>query len=62
LTGYGVGVVIRSEYAKVKRGDHMYGMLTHEEYSIHKDDEGMTVLKNEHNLPWSLYVGVLGMP
>ncbi|KAG6846735.1 hypothetical protein H0H93_012188, partial [Arthromyces matolae] len=25
LTGYGVGVVVRSENPKVKKGDHLYG-------------------------------------
>ncbi|KAG6901822.1 hypothetical protein C0995_007529 [Termitomyces sp. Mi166 len=62
LIGYGVGVVIRSENAKVQKGDHIYGMLTHEEYSIYKDLEGLTIIMNEYNLPWSAYVGVTGMP
>ncbi|KAH0578570.1 hypothetical protein H2248_003717 [Termitomyces sp. 'cryptogamus'] len=62
LTGYGIGVVVRSDNTKVKNGDHIYGMLTHEEYSVCKDLEGLTIIKNEHSLPWSAYVGVAGMP
>ncbi|KAG6824301.1 hypothetical protein H0H92_007289 [Tricholoma furcatifolium] len=64
LVGHGVGVVVRSENSKVKKGDHVYGMLTHEEYSIHSDldSEGLIILTNTHNLPWSAYVGVAGMP
>ncbi|KAG6906596.1 hypothetical protein DXG01_012999 [Tephrocybe rancida] len=64
LTGYGVGVVVRSENVEVKKGDHVYGMLSHEEYSIHQSlkGEGLVVIFNEHNLPWSAYVGVTGMP
>ena len=27
LTSHGVGVIIRSEHAKVKAGDHVYGIL-----------------------------------
>ncbi|KAG5350160.1 hypothetical protein C0989_012455 [Termitomyces sp. Mn162] len=37
-------------------------ILAHEEYSVCKDLEGLTIIKNEHSLPWSAYVGVAGMP
>ncbi|KAG6839784.1 hypothetical protein C0991_011699 [Blastosporella zonata] len=62
LTGYGVGVVVRSDNSKTKKGDHIYGMLSHEEYSIHKGLDGLIIIENEHKLPWSAYVGVVGMP
>ncbi|KAF8881862.1 hypothetical protein BD779DRAFT_1675207 [Infundibulicybe gibba] len=37
ITSHGVGVVLRSEYAGVKAGDHVYGILPHEEYFVKKD-------------------------
>ncbi|RDB14718.1 NADP-dependent oxidoreductase RED1 [Hypsizygus marmoreus] len=61
LASHGVGVVIRSELADVKPGDHVYGVFSHEEYNVRKSSEGLKVLKNEHNLPWSVYVGAAGM-
>ncbi|KAG6816087.1 hypothetical protein H0H87_008749 [Tephrocybe sp. NHM501043] len=62
LVGYGVGVVVRSDNAKVQEGDHVYGSLTHEEYSIHKGLDELIIIPNEHKLPWSAYIGVAGMP
>lgn len=32
-----------------------------QEYAILPDAEGVRVLKNDFNLPWSAYVGVAGM-
>ncbi|KAF9464072.1 hypothetical protein BDZ94DRAFT_1257474 [Collybia nuda] len=61
-SGYGVGVVVRSEHEGVKVGDHIYGGLTHEEYSVRKGLEGLRIIKKEQNLPWSVYVGAAGMP
>ncbi|KAG5644331.1 putative secondary metabolism biosynthetic enzyme [Asterophora parasitica] len=61
LVSHGVGVVVRSENPAVKKGDHVYGFLSHEEYSIRKNLEKLEIIKNEHNLPWSVYVGVAGM-
>ncbi|KAF9464078.1 hypothetical protein BDZ94DRAFT_1191919 [Collybia nuda] len=60
--GLGVGVVVRSEHPDVKAGEHLYGGLTHEEYSIRKDLNGLRTIKKEHGLPWSVYVGAAGMP
>ncbi|KAF8881861.1 hypothetical protein BD779DRAFT_1675206 [Infundibulicybe gibba] len=62
ITSHGVGVVLRSEYAGVKAGDHVYGMFPHEEYFVKKNMDMSRVLHNEHNLPWSVYVGAAGMP
>jgi len=62
LTGYGVGVVVRSELAGVKAGEHLYGIFTHEEYSIRSGLAMLQVIQNEHNLPWSVFVGAAGMP
>ncbi|KAF5377886.1 hypothetical protein D9615_006801 [Tricholomella constricta] len=62
IASHGVGVVVRSELPEVKQGDHIYGLLSHEEYSVRKNLEGLTTIKNEHNLPWSVYVGAAGMP
>ncbi|EGO23779.1 hypothetical protein SERLADRAFT_349468 [Serpula lacrymans var. lacrymans S7.9] len=59
---HGVGVVVRSEDATVKAGDHIYGFLDFVEYSVKPNMQGLKVLKNEENLPWSVYVGVAGMP
>lgn len=62
LTGHGVGVVLRSDYKGVKQGDHVGGIFNHQKYCIVPNMDGLFVLRNEHNLPWSLFVGVLGMP
>ncbi|KAF4617604.1 hypothetical protein D9613_006281 [Agrocybe pediades] len=64
LNGYGIGVVIRSENPEVKAGDHVYGMLEHVNYVIRKDlaSSGLQVIKDNHGLPWSTFIGVLGMP
>lgn len=62
LVSHGVGVVVRSDHADVKKGDHIYGLLTHEEYSIRKGLEGLRIITGEQNLPWSVYVGAAGMP
>ncbi|KAF9039962.1 hypothetical protein BJ165DRAFT_1550733 [Panaeolus papilionaceus] len=63
LNGFGVGVVLRSENADVKVGDHLYGYtFDHVEYFIRKSLDGLQKLNNPHNLPWSYFIGVLGMP
>ncbi|KAJ3517329.1 hypothetical protein NLJ89_g582 [Agrocybe chaxingu] len=62
LRGYGVGVVLRSENPQVKAGDHLYGFFEHKQYSIRKDLTGLQVVENAYNLPWSVFVGVVGMP
>uniref|UniRef100_UPI0031B8B3CB Ene-reductase 1 n=1 Tax=Cyclocybe aegerita TaxID=1973307 RepID=UPI0031B8B3CB len=62
LRGYGVGVVLRSENPQVKAGDHLYGFFEHTHYSIRKDLTGLQAIENAYNLPWSVFIGVIGMP
>ncbi|KAF8349606.1 hypothetical protein F5887DRAFT_1235611 [Amanita rubescens] len=63
IRSYGVGVVLRSEFPGVQPGDHLYGRsLAHEEYSIIPNIDGLSKIENLHNLPWSVYIGVAGMP
>ncbi|KAF9479962.1 NAD(P)-binding protein [Pholiota conissans] len=62
ITGYGVAVVVRSEHSEIKAGDHVYGTIAHVNYSIRKDLSYLTVFQNPDKLPWSTFLGVLGMP
>ncbi|KAI0315715.1 alcohol dehydrogenase [Amylostereum chailletii] len=63
LNSHGVGVVIRSETPDIKPGDHLYGPgFPHQEYFVAKDPKAYQKITNEIGVPWSLYVGVLGMP
>ena len=79
LDNYGVGIVLRSENAQVKAGDHVYGtfrecsvhtsllLLTYSrlafvQYFILPSLDGFRVLENKEGLPWSVYLGVAGMP
>ncbi|KAI0319232.1 alcohol dehydrogenase [Amylostereum chailletii] len=63
LNGHGVGVVTRSETPDMQPGDHLYGPgFLHQEYFVAKDPKEYERIVNEIGVPWSLYVGVLGMP
>jgi hypothetical protein len=66
ITGYGISEVIRSNDPSVKPGDRVYGGVPFQQYSVINLNSpppfNYRVIKNEENLPWSLYVGVLGMP
>jgi len=63
LGGFGVGVVLRSENADVQVGDHLYGFaVDHVHYFIRQKLDGLEKLDNPNNLPWSYFLGVLGMP
>ncbi|KIM41186.1 hypothetical protein M413DRAFT_72497 [Hebeloma cylindrosporum] len=62
LVSHGVGVVLRSEHSKVKAGDHVYGMLEHQNYIVKKDLFLLQTFENPNKLPWSAFIGVLGMP
>ncbi|THH07343.1 hypothetical protein EW146_g9348 [Bondarzewia mesenterica] len=62
LYNFGVGVVLRSEHAGLKKGDHVYGILPFEEYFIRDDPSQLQVIANKEGLSWSVYVGTLGMP
>jgi len=62
LDNFGVGLVLRSENSTLKAGDHIYGFVPFQEYFIAKNAGAFRVLKNEEKLPWSVYIGVCGMP
>jgi len=62
IVNFGVGLVLRSESSSIKPGDHLYGHFPFQQYVVVKDTSSLRVLKNEEKLPWSLYVGVCGMP
>uniref|UniRef100_A0A8H8CGT4 Enoyl reductase (ER) domain-containing protein n=1 Tax=Psilocybe cubensis TaxID=181762 RepID=A0A8H8CGT4_PSICU len=59
---HGIGVVIRSENPEVKKGDHLHGLFEHQNYVVRKNLEGLQVVQNPNNLPWSTFIGALGMP
>ncbi|KAG8761787.1 hypothetical protein FRC12_009334 [Ceratobasidium sp. 428] len=63
ITGFGLGRVIRSERADVEVGDVFWSSETpFEEYSVLPADHPVQVIKNDANLPLSVYISVLGMP
>ncbi|KAJ7710447.1 hypothetical protein B0H17DRAFT_1123595 [Mycena rosella] len=63
ITGFGVGVVLRSENRDVPTGKHLYGMgFPHQEYFVLPDISGFIFLERHSGLPWSVYVGAAGMP
>lgn len=65
ITSFGFGRVIRTENPDVKAGDHIYGMIPVQEYSVVADKSEISwfmFLENKEKIPWSLYVGVAGVP
>ncbi|KAF8074670.1 NAD(P)-binding protein [Lyophyllum atratum] len=62
IPSFGVGVVIPSEDLAFHAGDHLYGYYEFQEYDVIKDVSSLRLIKDEEKLPWSLYVGILGMP
>ncbi|KAI0706447.1 NAD(P)-binding protein [Earliella scabrosa] len=62
IDNYGVGVVLRSEDATIKPGDHVVGVLPFQRYAVVTNTKQLRVVENKEKLPWSLYVGVCGMP
>ncbi|KAF8811023.1 NAD(P)-binding protein [Phlegmacium glaucopus] len=62
LANYGIGVVVRSEFPGVQSGDHVYGSLPFQNYTIKNNLDNLTIFENPRNLPWSTFIGVLGMP
>lgn len=63
ISNFGVGVVLRSEDSAIKPGDHVCsGDILFQEYFVATDASLFQVLENKENLPWSVYVGVCGMP
>ncbi|GAA5909205.1 hypothetical protein JCM8208_003410 [Rhodotorula glutinis] len=64
IANFGVGEVLQSSNDKFKKGDHLYGSLDFATHQILKKDraDSLVVLENKENLPWTYWVGVLGMP
>lgn len=64
LHNFAVARVLRSENADVKPGQHLYGWLDFAHYQIVGAEAlKMTrVLPEGTGIPWSVYVGVAGMP
>ncbi|KAI0672253.1 NAD(P)-binding protein [Trametes maxima] len=62
IYNFGIGLVVRSENPTFKSGDHLYGLFKFQHYVIDTAAEQYRVIKNKDNLPWSVYLGVCGMP
>ncbi|KAJ7599454.1 NAD(P)-binding protein [Mycena floridula] len=62
VTSWGLALVLRSESGLFETNDRVEGVISFEQYSVVSNPQSLRIIKNEHNLPWSLYVGVLGMP
>ncbi|KAG8711897.1 hypothetical protein FRC09_020346 [Ceratobasidium sp. 395] len=63
IFGYGVGQVLRSERVDAKVGDTIWSPeIPFQQYGTLSAKARVMVLKNEANLPLSIYTGVLGMP
>ncbi|KAF9461631.1 NAD(P)-binding protein [Collybia nuda] len=66
ISGHGVSVVLRSRNPHFKEGAHVRGFMDFAEYCIIEGDgfpmQSLILLKNDLQLPWSLYVGILGVP
>ncbi|KAF8994481.1 alcohol dehydrogenase [Cyathus striatus] len=61
IDGTGVGVVLRSENAAFKQGDHVYGNLPYQNYAIINDAQDLIIVENKYKLPWSAFVGPAGL-
>ncbi|KAK6983964.1 NADP-dependent oxidoreductase RED1 [Favolaschia claudopus] len=64
LYGHGVGVVLRSENPVVPVGKYVYGQFNHQQYRIVEstDKVELEILEKHPKLPWTTFVGALGMP
>ncbi|KAI0918241.1 hypothetical protein AcV7_007041 [Taiwanofungus camphoratus] len=64
MSNHGVGVVLRSEHPDITPGAHIAGFFPFQEYAVFPPSAATTVrvLENKERLPWSVYVGVCGMP
>ncbi|KAG8980261.1 hypothetical protein FRB90_007707, partial [Tulasnella sp. 427] len=63
ILGYAVAVVLRSENPKFKEGDHVQARnYPFAHYAVlPAEDKEVRVLRNEAGLPWTYYLGVLGL-
>ncbi|KAH7105218.1 alcohol dehydrogenase [Auriculariales sp. MPI-PUGE-AT-0066] len=64
LVNWAVAKVLRSEHPDWQQGDVLTGVLEFAEYQILPKDIPAHVRKlpKDANIPWSLYVGIAGMP
>jgi len=62
LENSGIAVVLRTENPEISVGDHLYGLLTFENYVISNNAKAFRKIHNKEKLPWTAYLGVLGMP
>ncbi|KAJ7758650.1 hypothetical protein B0H16DRAFT_1416140 [Mycena metata] len=63
LAGFGVAVVVRSENPSIAVGKHVYGhIIVHQEYTVVPELGALQIMEKHPNLPWSVYLGALGMP
>jgi len=66
IAGYAVGEVLRSDAPNVQPGAHVYGLLPYQNYAV-LPPAALATLRvidgdNTVGLPWSAFIGVLGMP
>ncbi|KAJ6550056.1 hypothetical protein B0H19DRAFT_1160303 [Mycena capillaripes] len=62
-SGFGVGVVLRSENPTVEVGKYVYGpAMLHQEYVVLPELGAFRILDKHPDLPWTAYVGAAGMP
>lgn len=70
INGFSVAVVLRSETPLIQAGQHVYGFMHYQRYSVIPSIDAavlgmkglsLQVLDNKYNLPWRYYVGILGM-
>ncbi|KAG8213601.1 alcohol dehydrogenase [Butyriboletus roseoflavus] len=62
IQGCGVGVVVRTENSAFQVGDHLHGFYPFQEYAFLHETGSLTKIHNEFNLPWSVFVGIAGLP
>ncbi|TCD61391.1 hypothetical protein EIP91_008528 [Steccherinum ochraceum] len=62
IDSFGVGVILRSQNSAYAVGDHVVSGFPHQEYVVLPKDAPLRVVKNEAKIPWSLYIGIAGMP
>ena len=61
LDSAGVAKVVASNNNSFKKGDIVSGLLQWANYTLVPEGKGLTKIDNTANLPWSCYLGVLGM-
>ncbi|KAH8107298.1 NAD-P-binding protein [Phellopilus nigrolimitatus] len=62
IYAFGIGKVVRSDDAGISAGDHLYGHFPFIELAVLSNVEEHTKIERVSDLPWSVYLGVCGMP